>query len=345
MTNVVVVGAGKRALGAVLPALHCLGEPFHLVGVVARSAKEVSYGCGRTTTVASLDAIDLAHVDLIITAISIDRAPAMLADLARRPVARAVLLHDTPVLQPKDILAARHFAAFRRAVISEDNLALPPLLLAHQLIEDGAIGALRRIYFFHNGFKHHALASMKLLAGSPIRRIVSRRFAGKMRCKAIDFDNRVTAVMYEPRDYSIGKFLLEGERGVIADYDYAGGPVRRIGYLADGPIYRGLTLDGQPVPARGLDDLYRVRIGASIPEASLMNTMKVRGLMDVIAGAVEDRSPFHYAPAEALADHLAIRISDRIGYAPAQRILAAVMPLAQRLRRATNPPFARRSSS
>ena len=33
-------------------------------------------------------------------------------------------------------------------------------------------------------------------------------------------------MMYEPRDYAIGKFLLKGERGAIADYDYAVSPVR-----------------------------------------------------------------------------------------------------------------------
>lgn len=337
MNNVLVIGAGKRTLGAVLPALHCMPDRFRVAGVVARSVKQVSYGLGTVTTRDSLDGIDWKAIDLVITAVSISQVPRMLASLARRDVGHAVLLHDTPVLPPSGLPAARHFAAFRRAYISEDNIALPPLLLAKQLIDDGAIGQLKKIYFFHNGYKHHALASLKLLTGSTIERIVSRKFAGKLRQKTIDFASGVTALMYEPRDYATGRFLIEGDRGSIADYDYANGSVRRIGYVVDGDVYRGLTLDGAPVPPAGLDADYLARIGPGIPEASPMNTMKLRGLMDLIVGALDDRSPFHYTPEDGIADHLAIRIVDRVGYVPAQRTLARLVPLAKRV------PFVQRA--
>jgi hypothetical protein len=334
MKNVLVIGAGRRVKGAVLPALGCLEDRFRVAGVVARTARELSYAGGRrtVTTLDSLDRVDFAAIDLIAMAVSITEVPRVLRDLAARPVGHAVLLIDTPVLPPTGLWASRCFSAFRRVLVAEDNLALPPFLLARRLIESGAIGALRRIFFFHSGFKHHALASLKMLAGGArIRGIVNRKFAGKLRQKEIDLDGGVSAVMYEPRDYATGKFLLVGEKGAIADYDYACAPVRRIGYQVDGAIYRGVTLDGEPIAPVGLDEAYLTHVGDDVFDGSPMNTMKLRGLMDLLVAALEERSPFHYDPSEGICDHLAIRLVDRIGYLRAPHRFKHLLPVAQRL--------------
>lgn len=331
--NVLVVGAGRRVRGAVLPALRCLGDRFQVAAVVARSARAIEVGGRELHTVASLDEVDLAAVDLVYLAVSIKQVPKVLADLAARPVGHAVLMIDTPVLPPSGLAASRHFAAFRRVLVAEDNLALPPFLLARRLIDEGAIGRLTRIYFFHSGFKHHALASLKLLSGQPIRRIVNHKFAGKLRQKEIELGGGVSAVMYEPRDYATGKFLLVGDRGAIADYDYPVQPVRRIGYQLDGPTYRGLTLDGEPVPPAGLDRDYLERVGADVLDGTPMNTMKLRGLMDLLDAALEPSSPYHYAAEEGIADHLAIRVTDRLGFVAAPHRVRHVLPLLQRLAR------------
>lgn len=332
MKNVLVIGAGRRVKGQVLPALGCLEDRFRVAAVCSRSEVELVYAGGRRRVVTTaLDRVDFAGIDLIVMAVSLRQNARVLAQLAAKPVKRAVLLLDTPVLPPAGLWASRYFAAFKRVLISEDTIALPPHLLARRLIDEGAIGRLERIFFFHNGFKHHALASLKLLAGSPIRRIVNRKFAGKLRQKEIEFQGGVTAVMYEPRDYASGKFLLKGDRGAIADYDYAAGPVRRIGYQADGDLYRGLTLDGEPVPPAGLDQAYLDGVGGDVHDASLMNTMKLRGLMDLLAAALEERSPFHYEAADGICDHLAIRVVDRVGFLPAPEGFKRLLPVVQRL--------------
>lgn len=334
LVNVLVVGAGRRVKGAVLPALHCLGDRFRVAAVVARSARAIEVGGRAIETVASLDEVDLAAVELVYLAVSIKHVPKVLADLAGRPVGHAVLLIDTPVLPPSGLAASRHFAAFARVLVAEDNVALPPFLLARRLIDEGAIGRLSRIYFFHSGFKHHALASLKLLSGGqPIRRIVNHKFAGKLRQKEIELGGGVSAVMYEPRDYATGKFLLVGDRGAIADYDYAVEPTRRIGYQLDGPIYRGLTLDGEPVPPAGLDRAYLDRIGTDVFDGTPMNTMKLRGLMDLLDAALAPSSPYHYEVEEGIADHLAIRVTDRLGFVAAPHRIRHVLPLLQRLAR------------
>jgi hypothetical protein len=331
MKNVVVIGAGRRVKGQVLPALGCLEDRFRVAAVCSRSETELVYGRGRRIVTAALDRVDFSGVDLIVMAVSLRQNARVLAQLAAKPVKQAVLLLDTPVLPPAGLWASRYFASFKRVLISEDTIALPPFLLARRLIDDGAIGRLERIYFFHNGFKHHALASLKLLAGSPIRRIVNRKFAGKLRQKEIEFDGGVSAVMYEPRDYATGKFLLKGERGAIADYDYAAGCTHRIGYRAEGDIYKGLTLDGDPVPPAGLDQAYLDGVSSDVHDASLMNTMKLRGLMDLVAASLEERSPFHYQAADGICDHLTIRVVDRVGYLPAPETLKHLIGLAGHL--------------
>lgn len=334
MVNVLVIGAGRRVKGAVLPALHCLGDRFRVAGVVARSARAIEVGGRELHTVASVGDVDLAAIDLVYLAVSIKHVPKVLADLAARPVGHAVLMIDTPVLPPSGLGASRHFAVFRRVLVAEDNLALPPFLLARRLIDEGAIGRLTRIYFFHSGFKHHALASLKLLSGGqPIRRIVNHKFAGKLRQKEIELGGGVSAVMYEPRDYATGKLLLVGDRGAIADYDYAARPTRRIGYQLDGPIYRGLTLDGEPVQPAGLDRAYLDRVGTDVFDGTPMNTMKLRGLMDLLDAALEPSSPYHYAAEDGIADHMAIRVVDRVGFALAPHRVRHLLPLVQRLGR------------
>jgi hypothetical protein len=62
--------------------------------------------------------------------------------------------------------------------------------------------------------------------------------------------------------------------------------------------------------------------------------MKLRGLMDLLVAALEDSSPFHYEPADALCDHLSARLVDRIGYLPAPHRFKHLVALAQRLPRA-----------
>jgi len=335
--RVLVLGAGKRAQGVILPALWCLGDGYEIAGVVARSVRPLSLFGGRLrlSTVDSLDKIDFKGIDLIMLAVSQSAVAGVLADLSRLPVARSVLMLDTPVLPLKRVDALRHLRSFRRALVSEDTIALPPFVLARRLIEEGRIGGLKAIYFFHNGYKYHALASLKLLfGGAKIRRIVNRRYPKGRTVKAIRFGNAAQALLFEPRDYEDCRFLIEGERGHIADYDFrpevsraagaradfdaqtgtihpGAGSVFRIGYRIEDGVYKGLTLDGAPVPMDALDEAYSTRIPRDTPGPTVMKGMKIRGLMSLIATATEEFSPLHYSAWAGLRDHWEIKWSDR----------------------------------
>jgi hypothetical protein len=236
---------------------------------------------------------------------------------------------DTPVLRLRGLHAARRFKAFNRVLATEDNIALPPFRLARKLIDEGAIGELQEIYFFHNGYKHHAMAGLKMLAAAKIRQIVDRKYHGKLRQKQITFDNGVSAIMYEPRDYSDCKFLLKGSRGAIADYDYPTAALRRIGYLVDGEFYRGLTLNGEPLRPSPLDRLYLDGVHRDLHDASIMSTLKIRGLMELLVEALEERSPFQYSASEAICDNFNIQIANRLGLAVPSLTARAVAQIAQ----------------
>jgi predicted dehydrogenase len=334
--RVLVLGASKRVQGAILPALWCLGEGIEIAGVLARSVRPLSlFGDRlRISTLDSLEAIDFRGIDLVMLAVSQRAVAGVLADLSRFPVDRVVLMLDTPVLPLRRIDALRHLRRFRRALVSEDTIALPPFVLARRLIEEGRIGRLKTIHFFHNGYKHHALASLRFLSGgATIRRIASRRYPKGRTVKEIRFGNGTEAVLFEPRDYEDCKFLIEGERGAIADFDFrpevsrvagaradfnaqtgtlgpGGGSLFRIGYRIEDGVYKGLTLDGDPLPTDALDEAYARRIPPDVPGLSVMKGMKIRGLMSLVEAAAEESSPLHYSVWNGLRDSVEVKWSD-----------------------------------
>ncbi|MBA2540908.1 MAG: hypothetical protein H0V17_14810 [Deltaproteobacteria bacterium] len=330
MKRVLVIGAGERVVGAVLPALWCLRDRFEVAGVLARTVKSLPVAGETVTTIDRLDAIDLRTIELVVVAVTTKQVPRVVTELARRGAAHLTLMLDTPVLPPAGLHATRHFRSFARVIVSEDTIALPPFVAARRLIANGEIGRLRRIFFFHCGYKYHALASLKMLASATtVTRISSRKFAGKRRIKDIELDNGVAAVMYEPRDYAIGKFLIEGEHGFIADYECARTPMRRLEYRLDGPVVRGVLVDGVPEPRTELDDLFDAGIDASVPDISPMGSMKIRGLLELLVAATGAKSP-HYLPSDAISDNLQIQIVDKLGYLPAPSVLTRLLGLAVR---------------
>jgi len=315
--NVLVVGSGKRVKGGIIPALWCLREEFQIAAVYSRSIKELSLLDHQVNvaTINSFNHVDFKNMHLAIIAVTTEEVPAVLKTLSLYDTKHIVLMLDTPVMLLRHIWAWRLLKNFKKALVSEDTIALPPFMLARKLIDEGRIGRLKRIYFFHNGFKYHAVASLKMLAGnSPVKAIIDRKFPDRLRQKKFRFHNGVGALLYEPRNYAKGKFLIEGESGFISDYEHAGTNVCRIGYLVENDIYRGLTLNGTKIAVNALDEKYLTGITDDLFNKSLMNTMKIRGLMDLIASADKERSPFHYPPIEGVRDRLIMRMADKLGY-------------------------------
>ncbi len=317
MKKVLIIGSGYRVESVILPALYGLRGELLVSAVYSKSSKSLILGkkLGLDKTITTLDKIDFSKIDLIIVAVPIHQVKKILVLLSSRDLSHVVLMLDTPVMAFRDILAVRYFKNFKNVLISEDTIALPPFILARKLIEDGRIGSVHNVVFFHNGYKYHALASLKMLVGDEnILSIRSQRLQQGYGLKRIKFSKGVEASLFEPRDYTKGKFIIQGEKGMIVDYEHANKKALSIGYLAEGGIYKGLTLDGIQIPHDEIDKKYLSIDVNDMHDPSLMNSMKIRGFMDLLmATADEQLKSKRYSPSEGIFDSLAIYISEQ-GY-------------------------------
>jgi len=214
------------------------------------------------------------------------------------------------VLLPADLGAVRHFRRFRRVLASEDCFALPPVVLARRLVDEGRIGRLRHVHMFHSGYRHHALAALHRLTGHRPSRVSARRWNRSAAEVRLRFPGRVGATIVEPRVYDAGRLLVSGTRASIADYPLAGKGVVEIGYV-DGPGggWAGLTVDGEPVPPSELDRAFAECLPTPLVEDTRMQRLKIRGLMDVVVDSIGE-GPAQYDPLDAVADHVSLRVAE-----------------------------------
>ncbi|HEV8590558.1 MAG TPA: hypothetical protein VGQ55_00535 [Pyrinomonadaceae bacterium] len=310
----------------IIPALWCLRDSLTIAGVVSRTKKELSFFEGKLQLSTSpLSDIRMHDIDLNIVAVSTHEVAGVLKQLSLFDTKGITLMLDTPVLSAYHLLAARFFKRFKRVCVTEDSIALPPFVLAQKILDSGEVGAVRHVHFAHNAFRYHALAGLRLFLGAP--RLIT---ASKHR-KVFRFERGV-AILDEPMSPN-GTFLIEGEKGSIADFDHPG--AKRISYEKEDGMYRGLVLDGKKVPHSANDALYAainrsVFDGANetISSYAFLNSMKIRALIDLIPAALAGTAPM-YRPEDALFDALAITIAEKIGWFdsraplfPALRLLA-----------------------
>ena len=209
---------------------------------------------------------------------------------------------------------ARLFARFPAVLASEDNAALPFFLLARDLLEEGRIGRLRRVHLQHSGYRHHAIAAIKRLTGARSPRTISierwNRWCSEIR---LSFPGGVRAVIQEPRRYGSGRTMIIGSEGFITDYPVDHENAIEVGYHVEAGRYRGLTVDGDTVAPTALDDALVAGLAEHpLDDPSLMNQMKIRGFMELLASAADGASGTRYPIEEAIADDLAIRFAERL---------------------------------
>ena len=315
--RVLLIGAGKRMLDGIIPALLCLEDTFTIVHVLTRSEKTLSVlgGRFRATTITVLDTVDFSHLDLIIMAVPKVEVPAVLERLSRFTTAHIRLFLDTPVLPLKKISCLKYFRRFQRVFAAEDSIALPPYVLAKKIIAEGKIGTLRHIILDRSGYRYHALATLKFLSSAPyIPFLRYRKKPDGAWTLGAWLPNGVTATVIGPRDYSVGRFLIEGSTGAIADFDAARPNLWRIEYADANGVYRGLTLNGNRLPPSDRDVRYQNTITNAVIGATGMHALKVRALVDMLADSFMDPSSHQYAATAGVYDYGAITMAERFGF-------------------------------
>jgi hypothetical protein len=316
--RVLLVGVGRRAQATLLPSLHCMQPWVELAGVHARTVREMDLLGGRLKVVTrdDLSQADLSSLDTIIVSVGIRQVPQILHSLERHDTRHLTLMLDTPILHHRDLPAMRLFSRYRQVLACEDAFALPPYVLARQLIEQGAIGRLRYVHMFHSGYRFHALASLRqLTGGTHPRSIRIKRWNPWCANVTIRFPGRVKATIIEPRHYGTGRFLIVGDQGFIADYPIDHPNAIRIGYETEDGRYAQLTRDEKPIDGSDRDKAFRDGLaGAGLADTSLMNMLKIRGFMDLLAAVGDESLPFRYPASVAIRDSLSLRIARSSGW-------------------------------
>jgi predicted dehydrogenase len=313
-TRILLVGGGRRAQATILPAIHCMQPWVELAGVHTRTPREMNLLGGRLeiATRDDLAQADLSALDAIIVSVGIRQVPEVLHTLAPMDTRHLTLMLDTPIIHHRDLHAMRRFSQYRDVLACEDAFALPPFVLARRLIDEGKIGRLRYVQLFHSGYRFHALASLRQLTGSGPRSIRFTRWNPWCDSLTMRFPGRVKATIIEPRDYEVGKVLIAGEKGFITDYPIDHPNATRIGYRTEDGRYVGLTIDGQPTDQSERDTAFKEGLaGSDLMDQSLMNMLKIRGFMELLAALGDDNIPFRYPAADAIHDNIAIRVAQR----------------------------------
>jgi predicted dehydrogenase len=312
--RVLVVGAGRRVEETIVPALMCLTGDVEVVGVWARRSRKLSFYGGEFTvqTETSPAAFDLSQVDSIIVAVTRAQVPAVLAALAPYQTGHIALMLDTPVLDPGDFAATRAFRRFRRVVSSEDAIALPPVATARDILQRGDIGELRSVCLFHSGWRNHALASLRSFVGMRRpSRITVRRWNPKWSETRVRFGG-VRASVIQPHVHGNGRLLVVGERGAIVDYETDRSDAIRIGYVVDGGVYRGSTIDGERVESERDERFFTNLPRSGLPNPTLDNMFKIRGFMELVAEVNQERPGLAYDAYDSIYDHQAMRLAERL---------------------------------
>lgn len=215
-----IVGAGKRVRETALPALLTLPESFEVAGLLARTSREVEVA-GRRFPVRPLGDLrpqDLAHGDLVYVAVGKDAVPAVLGHLSRFDRAHLELLIDTPVLRFKHLRHRSLLEGWERAGVAEDTIHLPWYETARE-----AAGEIASVVFDRAAYAYHGLAQAKALCGA--RRLTRARRVGRdgrrarreLELASAGSGSIVRATVLEPRDYSLGRVVVVGTRGLVSD--------------------------------------------------------------------------------------------------------------------------------
>ena len=165
-TRVLVIGAGRRVKEGILPALICLQDRFSIEGIVSRTPHKVSlfHDQFNMETITELNTINFSTLEMITLSASLTEVPKILKQLSTHDTRHITLFIDTPVFHHTHLGNTKWLKGFKRILVPEDGIALPSFLLAKKLIHEGKIGRLKHVYFFHSGYRYHALASLKMLS-------------------------------------------------------------------------------------------------------------------------------------------------------------------------------------
>lgn len=313
--NVLVVGGGVRVQKYILPALYCLKKQFRLLGIYSKTSKILrsSRTFGEIHILTSLTSIDFRQIDLIIIAVTTENVPHVLYLLSAYETSHIILFIDTPVFEIKHLWAVRYFYRFSQVLVSEDYVSSPMVFACKYLMKKNYINRIKHIYLFHSGYEYHALAFLKsLLSFNYVVSISIKKITLNFREIQILFPSSITSTVLEPRDYSVGRLLVIGEKGFISDYHLNKTYGYYINYIIENGVYHGYYISNS---AGEILIQVKSRIKAyKLKNQLLIDYLKIEGLVILFENAFINKGAFKYSYLEGIYDHIAISVTKKFGF-------------------------------
>ncbi len=315
MKKVVVIGAGKRVINNILPALIHGRELFEVVGIYARSCRTIAIG-KHTFNVEKFgkEAKDgIKDCDTIIVCVSASQVPTILNAVSQMGGANKELFIDTPVLVGRDIRKAKIIDLFSSVYVLEDWLGLAPITAIKEIVKNGGVGKVEYNIFHHSGYRNHALAAIRSLTNSTcLRNIALQRMnANVLEFNMVDSSGSRTRLL-EPRNYEDGKILIVGETGSISNYELQ----------MPNNYFVKTSLDGNKLTTECNSQKHQISISSSFCDQlvehlsdgnNLMNFLKVQSLLDLLKAPSNCNNELVYTSDEAIYDKFMIDRACRHG--------------------------------
>ena len=316
MKKVVIFGAGRRVQSHIVPAVVNCSDNLSLSAIYARRQRILSI-CDEEYEVNILDkstSSNLKDSDIVVICVSQESVSDVLLCLLKNNCSDKEIFIDTPVFSGKNIRDYSLIKKFKHIFVLEDWLALNKFDLATSLIKYGKIGKVKKICFFHSGYRHHAIAISRRWTGAQtINSIKHKKYTSNFNEFHLRDNFNVITWILEPRDYEFGSFLIIGESGTISDYAIDAENHHFIETkVLDNKLVTSIICDDTEVISKS----FLVNRVAEIPFSGMnfMDVMKIDALSKILCSeSSKYDNNLRYPVLEAVYDKLLIDLSRRWG--------------------------------
>lgn len=304
-----IIGAGKRVQEMILPALLGLKDQYQIAHVCSRTQKTIEVLQQQFTTITNIHSVRFDDIDVVILSVPHRKAHDVLAQLCTYKVNHVRLFIDTPVFSLRHLQATKLFSQFRSVRVLEDYIAMIHYEYIRKQIQNDIIGRVRYIYFFHNGYKYHAIATIKrILSEFYVASVRVHKRASGIQEVHMRFPGGTRALILEPREYSVGRFLIVGDRGYISDYPLSGDVGTCIEYVTRSGIFSGIRVHKRKSRFVAIPIKHR-RVLSVLRQYSTLMSIKIDALMHMFS----NESMFTYSSFDGLYDFYVSETVDERG--------------------------------
>jgi len=322
--KIALVGAGRRIRSHIIPAL-VRSRGVEIAAVFGTRPRDIAVG-GIDWTINDFNEADVQtfeHMNAIVVCVPQAAIRQVLEKLLKIGCHDKRIFVDTPVLAMKNVLSYSILKKFKKMSVLEDWLSLPTFQLVSGIISSGRVGKIRRIYFSHSGYRHHAVSIIRYWTGTQC--IKKGRFLNHsqhVKEFILRDDTGVTTTIIEPREYIGGQFLIVGEEGSIANYPLPATNHYWIETARDQETLSVSTAKGSDANMRsasadGSGELIKIdlKLDSELSGLTEMDIMKIYGLVHIFEHHDEEEngSISNYRPLDAIYDRLVVDVLTRLG--------------------------------